>query len=111
LTVEHPLDEGKFDAWLSDLVGQRGGDLLRLKGVLDMAGDNRRYIIQGVHMMLEGDYQKAWDPHLPRQSRLVLIGRHLSDARVRDEIEAGFRACATLVWLGRLDARTRNAFA
>lgn len=95
LKADLPLDEAKFDSWLSDLVGQRGGDILRLKGVLDMAGDNRRYIIQGVHMMLEGDYQGVWPQNHTRQSRFVLIGRNLHDKEIRAQIEAGFLSCQT----------------
>ena len=93
LKADKPLDEARFDAWLSELVATRGGDILRLKGVLDMAGDARRYVIQGVHMMLEGDYQGDWPPNTVRQSRFVLIGRNLHDVAVRANIEAGFQAC------------------
>jgi G3E family GTPase len=93
MKADLPLDEAKFDAWLGDLVAERGGDILRLKGVLDMAGDKRRYIIQGVHMMLEGDYQGSWADGKPRQSRFVLIGRGLDDVSVRSTLEAGFHAC------------------
>jgi G3E family GTPase len=93
LSVDRPIDEGKFDAWLSDLIGQRGGDILRLKGILDMAGDDRRYIIQGVHMMLEGDYAGKWGDQNPRESRFVLIGRGLDGADIKSSIEAGFAAC------------------
>lgn len=93
LKADRPLDEAKFDSWLSNLVGERGGDILRLKGVIQMSGDDRRYIIQGVHMMLEGDYQGIWPPHAPRQSRFVLIGRNLDDKGLRTQIEAGFLDC------------------
>jgi G3E family GTPase len=93
LQSEAALDEAKFDAWLSDLVAFRGPDILRLKGVLDIAGDNRRYVIQGVHMMLEGDYQGDWPLNQARQSRFVLIGRNLDGKAVRADIEAGFLAC------------------
>jgi G3E family GTPase len=93
LKADNPLDEARFDAWLSDLIGQRGGDILRLKGILEMAGDDRRYIIQGVHMMLEGDYQGKWLSTTGRQSRFVLIGRGLDDQALKNEIEAGFLAC------------------
>jgi len=94
MRVTTPLSEELFDAWLSDLVGSRGLDILRLKGVLHMGGDPRRYIIHGVHMMLEGDYQGPWPADSSPESRFVLIGRNLSDPVVRAEIEAGFRACA-----------------
>lgn len=94
MRVTAPLSEELFDAWLSDLVGSRGLDILRLKGVLHMGGDPRRYIIHGVHMMLEGDYQGPWPADSSPESRFVLIGRNLADPVVRAEIEAGFRACA-----------------
>lgn len=94
MRVTAPLSEALFDAWLSDLVGNRGPDILRLKGVLQMSDDPRRYIIHGVHMMLEGDYQGPWPADSTPESRFVLIGRNLADPLVRAEIEAGFRACA-----------------
>ena len=94
MQVSAPLSEERFDAWLSELVGTRGMDILRLKGVLQMGGDPRRYIIHGVHMMLEGDYQGPWAADSVPESRFVLIGRNLHDPIIRAEIEAGFRACA-----------------
>ncbi|CAN1516918.1 COG0523 Putative GTPases (G3E family) [Caulobacteraceae bacterium] len=94
MRVSAPLSEELFDAWLSELVGSRGLDILRLKGVLQMGDDPRRYIIHGVHMMLEGDYQGPWPADSVPESRFVLIGRNLADPLVRAEIEAGFRACA-----------------
>ncbi|CAN1502251.1 COG0523 Putative GTPases (G3E family) [Caulobacteraceae bacterium] len=93
MRVSAPLSEELFDAWLSELVGSRGLDILRLKGVIQMGDDPRRYIIHGVHMMLEGDYQGPWPAGSVRESRFVLIGRNLADPLVRAEIEAGFRAC------------------
>lgn len=94
MRVSAPLSEERFDAWLSELVGTRGMDILRLKGVLQMGDDPRRYIIHGVHMMLEGDYQGPWAADSVPESRFVLIGRNLHDPIIRAEIEAGFRACA-----------------
>jgi G3E family GTPase len=93
LKATRPLNEGKFDAWLSALVGQYGGDILRFKGIIEMENEDRRYIIQGVHMMLEGDYQGQWVPGSPRESRFVIIGRNLEDNALRASIEAEFLAC------------------
>jgi G3E family GTPase len=93
LQAERPLEEAKFDAWLSALIAERGGDILRLKGVLDMADDNRRYVIQGVHMMLEGEYQGAWTATERRYSRFVLIGRGLEDPLLQRQIQSDFLAC------------------
>jgi G3E family GTPase len=44
-----------------------------------------------VHMMLEGDHQRAWKEDEPRESRLVFIGRELPEQIIRD----GFERCIT----------------
>ncbi len=91
LVGSRPLSEAKVSAWIGDLVETRGRDILRLKGILDIADDARRLVVQAVHMQLEGDFQRAWKSGEARSSRLVLIGRNL-DAR---ELQRGLDACAT----------------
>ena len=46
--------------WLQNLVASEGQKILRSKGILAFTGDDERYVFQGVHMMLEGDHQRAW---------------------------------------------------
>jgi G3E family GTPase len=90
LTAERPLDAEKVETWLNALVATQGQDILRAKGILDVAGADRRLVFQAVHMLLEGDFQNAWRPDERRYSRLVFIGRNLD----RKALEAGFAACA-----------------
>ena len=90
LRAMKPLDGPRFDAWISDLVATRGADILRAKGIIDVAGEVRRLVVQSVHMLLEGDYQRPWQALERRSSRLVLIGRHLDQAA----LQADFDACA-----------------
>jgi G3E family GTPase len=33
-----------------------------MKGILAFKGDPQRYVIQGVHMIVEGDHQRDWKP-------------------------------------------------
>jgi G3E family GTPase len=88
ITDERPLDPNKVNDWLSYLLQSRGQDILRMKGVLNLRGEDRRYVFHGVHMIFDGKLEKPWgDP--PRISRLVFIGRGLD----RHEIEAGFESC------------------
>jgi len=54
LTADKPLDPVKFENWIGDLRANKGQDLLRYKGILNMAGSNAKLAIQGVHMMMEG---------------------------------------------------------
>jgi G3E family GTPase len=63
---------------------------LRLKGILSFKNDPQRFVIQGVHMVLDGDHQRDWKDGEKRDSRLVLIGRDLDQKK----IEEGFLACA-----------------
>ncbi|MEW6582333.1 MAG: GTP-binding protein [Actinomycetota bacterium] len=88
LDVEGDLDPEKVDLWFGDLLGTRGNDIFRMKGVLALAGQERRFVFQGVHMLFDGRPDRPWDGEA-RRSRLVFIGRDLD----RAAIERGFRAC------------------
>jgi G3E family GTPase len=81
--------EAKFFKWLQYITQSQGPDILRLKGILDMKGEDQRFVVQGVHMLLEGDRQRPWKPGETRQSRLVFIGRNLD----RDLLQSSFKAC------------------
>ena len=65
--------------WLQNLVASEGQKILRSKGILAFSDDDDRYVFQGVHMMLEGDHQRAWKDGEARESRLVFIGRELPE--------------------------------
>jgi len=83
------LDGRRFFPWIHGLVEEQGPDILRMKGILALDDDARRYIIQGVHMIVEGEHQRAWRDDEPRASKLVFIGRGLDAQALR----AGFEAC------------------
>ena len=89
LVTEDPLDPEKVFPWIQMITQEFGIDLLRMKGILALKNDPRRYVAQAVHMMLEGDHSREWQDDEPRVSRLVFIGRNLP----RDIIEDGFMKC------------------
>ncbi|WP_426172985.1 CobW family GTP-binding protein [Massilia sp. TWR1-2-2] len=89
LQSEWPLDGDKISAWLNALVASKGADILRAKGIIDVAGEARQLVFQSVHMVLEGDFQRPWRAGENRASRLVFIGRHLDRAL----LAAGFERC------------------
>ena len=89
LSTRRPLDAQRVQAWLTDLVRTHGADILRAKGILDIAQDPRRLVFQSVHMVMEGDWQRPWTAQDERYSRLVLIGRHLQ----AQAWQAGLDAC------------------
>jgi G3E family GTPase len=83
-----PLDPKKLNDWLSYLLQSRGQDIFRMKGVLNLRGEDRRYVFHGVHMMFDGKLERPWNTQ-PRSNSLVFIGRNLD----RQELEAGFESC------------------
>src|SRR6478609_9054851 len=91
LRSDKPLDPTRFMPWLQNLVATEGQKILRSKGILAFSDDDDRYVFQGVHMMLEGDHQRAWKDGEPRESRLIFIGRELPEQMIRD----GFAECIT----------------
>ena len=79
----------RFVRWIEDVTQRFGTDILRMKGIIAMQDDDQRFVIQGVHMLIEGDHQRPWKPGETRESRLVFIGRDLP----RDMLRQGFEAC------------------
>jgi G3E family GTPase len=83
-----PLDPIAFNRWLYALVQSKGRDLLRLKGIVDLAGEHRRFVLHGVHMTLDGRPGRAWDKSSPRFSEIVFIGRQLDAEALREGVAA-----------------------
>ena len=83
------MNPQRFFPWIEKITQNQGPDILRLKGIIAFAGDDDRYVVQGVHMIVEGDHQRAWKDGEKRESRLVFIGRNL-DAEM---LERTFKAC------------------
>ena len=89
LRERYPLDPEKLEIWLSVLGSNFGRDLLRYKGVLNISGNPKRVVFQGVHMLMGATDGAPWKPDEPRDSVLVFIGRRLP----YDMFEEGFRKC------------------
>ncbi|RUX21205.1 GTP-binding protein [Mesorhizobium sp. M2A.F.Ca.ET.037.01.1.1] len=82
------MDPKKFFPWIEKVTQMEGPNILRLKGIIALKGDEDRYVLQGVHMILEGDHQRAWKDGEKHESRLVFIGRDLDAERLRKSFEA-----------------------
>ncbi|TPJ82611.1 GTP-binding protein [Mesorhizobium sp. B2-6-2] len=82
------MDPKKFFPWIEKVTQMEGPNILRLKGIIALKGDEDRYVLQGVHMILEGDHQRAWKDGEKHESRLVFIGRDLDADRLRKSFEA-----------------------
>ncbi|MGD9913309.1 MAG: GTP-binding protein [Rhizobiaceae bacterium] len=82
------MDPKKFFPWMEKITQSEGPNILRLKGIIAIKDDPDRYVVQGVHMILEGDHQRPWRDDEKRESRLVFIGRELDTEKLRRTFEA-----------------------
>jgi G3E family GTPase len=77
--TDKPFDSVKLEEFLSAMIQVYAQDMMRYKGVLSVAGQERRVVFQGVHMMMGGDLAKPWAPGEKRTSKMVFIGRNLPE--------------------------------
>jgi G3E family GTPase len=89
IEMDGAVDVAKVNDWLGWLLGTKGTDIFRMKGVLNVQGDARRFVFQGVHMLFDGEPDRAWEEGEARTNRLVFIGRDLD----RQELTDRFAAC------------------
>ena len=83
------LDDTKLNAWLDKLMYNHGPNIFRMKGILNIAGEDNRYVFQGVHMLFDGRQDRPWKPDEPRKNELVFIGRNLEQMKLAES----FRTC------------------
>ncbi|WP_048646889.1 CobW family GTP-binding protein [Nitratireductor soli] len=82
------MDPKKFFPWIEKTTQMDGPNILRLKGIVAFPDDPDRFVVQGIHMILEGDHQRAWKAGEKRETRLVFIGRELDAERLTRTFEA-----------------------
>jgi G3E family GTPase len=89
LTFDQPLHWNGFAAYLDMLSATRGESLLRIKGILNLVGQDRPLVVHGVqHVFHEPILLAQWPAGDDRRSRLVFIVRDMT----RDDVERGLLA-------------------
>ena len=88
IVADGDLDEKKLNQWVSKTLMEQGTNIFRMKGIVSIADQDRRFVFQGVHMLFDGEPERPWGRE-KRSNQLVFIGRDL-DATALNE---GFRAC------------------
>jgi len=73
LTADGPLRWQAFDAWLRGIRVGHAEQLLRMKGMLDIAGIDGPVVVQGVHHVIDTPVMLDTWPGDDRSTRLVLI--------------------------------------
>jgi G3E family GTPase len=78
ITRDEPLNPARFKRWLCSIVSLRGNALLRVKGVVNIAGISQPVVIQGVRHVLYPPLKLDDWPDDDRRSRIVFITQGIS---------------------------------
>jgi len=91
LRTDQPLDIDKLSEFMNELLEDHGKQLLRYKGVLNIAGEPRRMVFQGVLKLYGFDWDTEWEEGAARESVIVFIADDLPEEKIRE----GFAKVAT----------------
>ncbi|ELS01611.1 putative GTPase, G3E family [Xenococcus sp. PCC 7305] len=84
------VDLEKLNKWLTKLLQTQGPNIFRMKGILNIAGEDNRFVFQGVHMIFDGQPDRPWKSEETRKNELVFIGRNLDSEQLRQDFQACF---------------------
>ena len=84
LRTDKPLDIDSLSGFMNELLEEHGKQLLRYKGVLNIAGEDRRLVFQGVLKLYGFDWDTEWAEGEPRESVMVFIADDLLEAKIRE---------------------------
>ena len=84
-----PFDSDRLEDFFSAILRVYGPKLMRYKGVISVAGTDRRVVLQGVHMLMGSDAASAWKKGEARDSKIVFIGKDMP----KDVILQGLEQC------------------
>lgn len=90
LRTDAPLNIDKLSEFMNELLEEHGAQLLRYKGVLNIAGEPRRMVFQGVLKLYGFDWDTEWEEGEKRESVIVFIADDLPEEKIR----AGFAKVA-----------------
>jgi G3E family GTPase len=83
LRTSKALDIDSLSEFMNTLLEEHGTQLLRYKGVLNIAGESKRLVFQGVLKLYGFDWGDEWPESEPRESILVFIADDLPEARLQ----------------------------
>ena len=84
LRTDKPLDIDRLSEFMNELLEDHGTQLLRYKGVLNIAGEDRRLVFQGVLKLYGFDWDTEWAEGEVRDSVMVFIADDLPEEKIRE---------------------------
>jgi G3E family GTPase len=93
LVLDQPVRGETLDRWLEGLLRLKGPDLLRFKGIINVAELPGPLVVHGVqHVIYPPVALKSW-PSEDRRTRMVFITYDIDEAMLRDSLASLTEAC------------------
>ena len=110
LVLDRAIDWTAFAVWLTMLLNRHGARVLRVKGILNVAGTDAPVAVHGVQSLVHAPtHMRAW-PDADRRSRIVFIVKDLERAALERSLAVfcGLGEAVAAAYTGRTegDART-----
>jgi G3E family GTPase len=84
LERQQPVEWSAFSRAMETLIALRGAELLRVKGILNVAGCRGPVVVQYVQHLAHPPVELQSWPDQNRDSRVVFITRNIQEAQIRD---------------------------
>ena len=84
LRSDKALDIDRLSEFMNELLEDHGKQLLRYKGVLNIAGEDRKLVFQGVLKLYGFDFDVEWAEGERRESVIVFIADDLPEEKIRE---------------------------
>jgi len=88
LKLDQPIAMAALERWLQSITSLRGADLLRMKGVVNVAGLPGPVVVQGVQHLLHPPVRMARWPDEDQTTRVVFITRDIPESALKGSFEA-----------------------
>jgi G3E family GTPase len=87
IILDDPIPDVVFDLWLDTLIGLRGPDILRVKGIVFLEDIETPFVFHGVQHIFDPPVPIPDWPGSERRSRIVVIARDISRPELRRSLD------------------------
>lgn len=87
IVLDRPIPDVVFNIWLDTLIGLRGPDILRVKGIVFLDDIDTPFAFHGVQHVFDPPVPLRNWPGTDRQSRIVIIARDISRAELQRSLD------------------------
>jgi len=87
IILDIPIPEPAFDIWIDTLIGFKGNDILRVKGIVFLEGYEAPFVFHGVQHIFDPPVQLEHWPKDDRRTRIVVIARDIARPELQRSLD------------------------